>query len=226
MLPYWVASSYDTRAGSGYCAAVDDRSRRSHSSWRVPPTPLNPPTTTTMVRTQKRSPPKFPYDLPYPELDLRARPELYRIGRGEQGVLMVEPYKSELCPLWRFKTPAIAKTSSRALYEKFEEYIANDDFVGCDMARKFIQMGVTRSRRYANRKGGRKYAKPGDKTTLMPKDEVEDPVKAESARVFGRVLKVVEEHDEYLAMKEAHLKAYPDDVVWDEDEKEDKDEDA
>lgn len=165
----------------------------------------------------KRSPPKFPYNLPYAELDLRARPDLYRIGRGEQGVLLVQPYKSELCPLWRFKTPVIATTSSRALYAKFLEYISQEDFVGCDMARKFVQMGVTRSRRYANRKGGRKYAKPGDKKTLIPKDEVEDPVKAESARIFGKVLKDIEEDQRYRKMKQAHLKAYPEDVVWSED---------
>ncbi|MFS0725323.1 DUF4385 family protein [Paenibacillus sp. 1P07SE] len=38
----------------------------------------------------------FDYELDYDKLDLRAHPELYTIGRGEQGVLMVEPYKSEI----------------------------------------------------------------------------------------------------------------------------------
>ena len=33
--------------------------------------------------------------------------------------------------------------------------------MGADMTRKFIQMGMTRARRYANWKGGRKYAKDG-----------------------------------------------------------------
>lgn len=64
----------------------------------------------------------------------------YRIGRGEQGVLTFEPYKSQILPLWRFKTPDIARKSSQALWERFEEYDENEDFVGMDMTRKFIQM--------------------------------------------------------------------------------------
>ena len=41
---------------------------------------------------------EFDYDLDYKNLDLRAQPELYRVGRGEQGVFLVEPYKSEILP--------------------------------------------------------------------------------------------------------------------------------
>ncbi len=36
------------------------------------------------------------------DVDYRARPELYRVGRGEQGVLICQPYKDELVELWRF----------------------------------------------------------------------------------------------------------------------------
>ena len=65
----------------------------------------------------------------------------YRIRRGEQGVLTFEPYKSLLLPLWRFKTPDIARKSSRELWKRFEYYDSVGDLVGMDMARKFIQMG-------------------------------------------------------------------------------------
>lgn len=54
----------------------------------------------------------------------------YRIGRGEQGVLTFEPYKSSLLPHWRFRTVAIARGSSAALWGKFLEYDHEDDFVG------------------------------------------------------------------------------------------------
>jgi hypothetical protein len=64
----------------------------------------------------------------------------YRIGRGEQGVLTYEPYKSELLPLWRFRTIELAKKSSQDLWRRFEQYEADGDFVGMDMSRKFIQM--------------------------------------------------------------------------------------
>src|SRR5580765_1121057 len=89
----------------------------------------------------------------------------YRVGKGEQGVLICEPYKRELVPLWRFKTPEIAAKSSRAIYRKFLAYLRQGDFVGADMARKFLQMGFTRARRYANSKGGRKYD-PADEQPL------------------------------------------------------------
>ena len=42
--------------------------------------------------------------------------------------------------------------------------------------------------RYANRKGGRKYTSNG---TLLPKQEVLDPVKLASARIFDKAWKQV-----------------------------------
>ena len=51
----------------------------------------------------------------------------------------------------------------------FLSYRAEDDFVGMDMARKFLQMGYTRARRYANHKSGRKYAPAVESYCLMTK---------------------------------------------------------
>lgn len=104
----------------------------------------------------------FPYNLDFKNTDFRIHPELYRIGVGEQGVLLVEPYKSEILPFWKFKNEEFAKHSAEKIFDIFENYLQNNDFVGADMARKFLQMGFTRARRYANHKGGRKYEK-GDK---------------------------------------------------------------
>ncbi len=134
----------------------------------------------------------FNYDQDFKNIDFRKYPELYRVGKGEQGVLLVEPYKSEILPYWKFKTPAIARKSSQNIYQLFLEYGRKRDFAGMDMARKFLQMGYTRSRRYANHKSGQKYkgAVPADKKgqsgshgrPQLPRDE--DPVKAESATIF------------------------------------------
>src|SRR5689334_9264371 len=98
----------------------------------------------------------FNYKLDFKQVNFRDRPDLYRIGRGEQGVLLVEPYKSEILPYWRFKTPAIAQKSANKIYRLFLHYKKEGDIVGMDMARKFLQMGYTRSRRYANHKSGKK----------------------------------------------------------------------
>lgn len=145
----------------------------------------------------------FDYDLNFDEIDFRKQPELYRVGRGEQGVLLVEPYKSEILPNWRFKTPDIAKQSAEAIMAQFEAYRAADDFVGMDMARKFIQMGYTRARRYANYKGGRKYKEDG---AIHDRDIDEE--KAESARIFKTYWDQLRADEDYLSRKKAHQKKY------------------
>ncbi len=94
-----------------------------------------------------------------PDIDYRKHPELYRVGKGEQGVLICQPYKDEIGKYWRFKDKAIATESSEKIFKLFVEYLSQGDFVGADMSRKYLQMGFTRARRYANYKGGKKYDK-------------------------------------------------------------------
>lgn len=140
-----------------------------------------------------------------PDVDYRAHPEAYRVGKGEQGVLICEPYKGELVPHWRFKTPAVAQASSRAISALFLAYLEEGDFVGADMARKFLQMGFTRARRYANYRGGRKY----DPET---KEQLErgtgDPEKAESARIFYEAWQEAEANPAYAEQKAAWKEKY------------------
>ena len=145
----------------------------------------------------------FDYDMDFDNINFREKPELYRVGRGEQGVLLVEPYKGEILQHWRFKTPEIAKESSDKIYQMYLDYKKNDDFVGMDMARKFLQMGYTRARRYANYKGGRKYDRNGE---VNERDI--DSEKAESAAIFEEKWKQVREDGEYLKLKKAHQKKY------------------
>ncbi|MHC5933485.1 DUF4385 domain-containing protein [Nostoc sp.] len=152
----------------------------------------------------------FDYSLDFKNIDFRQHPELYRVGKGEQGVLLVEPYKSEILPYWRFKTPDIARESSEKIYELFLVYLEQDDFVGADMARKFIQMGYTRSRRYANHKSGRKY-KQNSETSSSKKEilpyEV-DPVKAESAAIFKAKWVQAKTNEKYQELLAKHKQIY------------------
>lgn len=145
----------------------------------------------------------FDYDLDFDAIDFRKQPELYRVGRGEQGVLLVEPYKSEILPYWRFKTPDIAKESAEKIMELFEDYRKKDDFVGMDMARKFIQMGYTRARRYANYKGGRKYNEDRSIKERQINDE-----KAESAAIFKEYWDQLREDEDYLKRIKKHQKEF------------------
>ena len=146
---------------------------------------------------------KFDYSLDFKTINFREQPELYQVGKGEQGVLLVEPYKSEILPHWHFKTPEIARESSEKIYALFLDYKAQGDFVGMDMARKFLQMGYTRSRRYANHRSGRKY---DDEGNVLPREE--DPVKAESARIFYAKYLEAREDAEYQQLKKAHQQQY------------------
>jgi hypothetical protein len=159
---------------------------------------------------------KFDYSLDYKNLDLRKNPELYRVGKGEQGVLSVEPYKSEILPYWKFKTPEIAKESSEKIYELFLEYKKKKDFVGMDMARKFLQMGITRSRRYANHPSGKKYKGPvpADKKGVsgahgreeLPKGF--DAEKAESAKIFQEKYYLAKNDETYRKLMKEHKGKY------------------
>ncbi|MBN9543469.1 MAG: DUF4385 domain-containing protein [Alphaproteobacteria bacterium] len=131
-------------------------------------------------------------------IDYRKNPEKYKVGKGEQGVLTCEPYKSEIVKFWRFKTPEIAEESSSAIYKIFQSYLDQDDFIGADMARKFLQMGFTRARRYTNYKGGKKYN--GEDYHLLEKG-TGDPQKAISANIFFKKWKEAESFEKYAKMK-------------------------
>lgn len=132
-------------------------------------------------------------------VDYRRHPERYHVGRGEEGVLTVEPYTSELLPLWRFATPALAAKSAAAILAMFRRYRRARDFVGMDMARKFLQMGYTRARRYARHRGGRKYGADG---TELP--ETHDATKQRSADVFATSLATVRADPRYVAARHHH----------------------
>lgn len=142
--------------------------------------------------------PKVAYANAYRGIDFRKEPGRYRVGRGEEGVLIAEPYKSELLPLWRFKTPEVARASSTALWKAFVAYRRARDFVGMDMARKYLQMGFTRARRYANHRTGRKY----DRARVEAPDDP-DPVKAAAAAVFYDVWQKAERDRSYRAWRRA-----------------------
>ncbi|EBY5609795.1 DUF4385 domain-containing protein [Salmonella enterica] len=141
----------------------------------------------------------FNYQQDFSSIDFRQQPELYQVGRGEQGVLLVEPYKSEILPFWRYKNEASAMKSAEQIYQLFEAYRQQDDFVGMDMARKFIQMGYTRARRYANYKGGKKYAEDGSLNTRG-----NDPIKAAAATVFKGWWDKIRQDEDYLKRKRQH----------------------
>ena len=97
-------------------------------------------------------------------------------------------------PLWKFKNEAAACDSSEAIYQKFLEYRSEEDFVGMDVARKYLQMGWTRSLRYAKYKGGNKS---------RPRETL-DPEKSRVAEVFRKKWRAAADDEVYLRLEEEH----------------------
>ena len=67
----------------------------------------------------------------------------------------------------------------------YHTYKGAEDFVGMDMCRKFLEMGFTRARRYANHKDGKKYDAEGNVKPQEP--DALTSLKARSARIFKEV---------------------------------------
>ena len=148
---------------------------------------------------------EFDYDLDYKRLDFtdQENRKLYRIGRGEQGVLLVRPYTDDICRFWRFKTPEIAKKSAAKIYEMYLIYRDKKDFIGMDMCRKFLEMGFTRSRRYANHRNGKKYDKEGN---VIPQEKDHATCHfAKSARIFKNVRDMVAKNEIYINLSLIHI---------------------
>ena len=154
-----------------------------------------------MTSKPLKSPPTSP--LPTPSLGSASLRTSYTIGRGETGVLTFEPYKSLLLPHWAFKTVPIAENSAKILWDIFLSYCERDDFVGADMTRKFIQMGMTRARRYANYKGGRKYDKGGGvrEKAVEGKESAAQSEKMAASRVFEGYWRRCMADESYQALK-------------------------
>jgi hypothetical protein len=131
-------------------------------------------------------------DGPASDIDFRANLEAYEVGRSEQGAFKIQPYENELLPLWDVETLDGAETAARALFERVEEYRAEDDFVGMDMARKCLQRGWTRSLRYAKYPGGKKYEDDG---TEREPQQWYDEEKYEISQVYRSSLDRVEADD-------------------------------
>ena len=144
---------------------------------------------------------EFDYKLDYKKLDFTDKEvrKMYRIGRGEQGVLLVRPYTDDICQFWKFKTPKIAVKSAEQIYTMYAEYRARNDFVGMDMCRKFLEMGFTRARRYANHKDGKKYDENGNVKPQEP--DWATSSKAISAKIFKTYRDRVAKDDKYMKLR-------------------------
>ena len=142
---------------------------------------------------------EFDYNIDYKNIMFTPNDTRYRIGRGEQGVLLVRPYTDDICKHWRFKTPEEAVVSSIKILHMYHTYKGAEDFVGMDMCRKFLEMGFTRARRYANHKDGKKYNKDG---SVKPQEsDALTSKKAMSAKIFRYYRNTLTSDSTYITMR-------------------------
>tara|TARA_Y100001937_G_scaffold112972_1_gene161126 strand:+ start:30 stop:500 length:471 start_codon:yes stop_codon:yes gene_type:complete len=141
---------------------------------------------------------EFDYKIDYKNILFKPNDKRYRIGRGEQGVLLVRPYTNDICKHWRFKTLKEAKISSQKIFDLYLGYRVKKDFVGMDMCRKFLEMGFTRARRYANHKDGKKY-KNGK--ILPQEDDWATNEKAKSAKRFKEFRDLCTKDEYYIQLR-------------------------
>ena len=156
---------------------------------------------------------EFDYKLDYKKLNFKDPKirKLYRIGRGEQGVLLVRPYTNFICRYWRFKTLKEAIHSSTRIKMLYNYFRAKKDFIGMDMCRKFLEMGFTRARRYANHRDGNKYNKDG---TIKPQES--DAMTchfAKSATIFREYRLLVANDSLYKTMRKEWRRTEPEQIT-------------
>ena len=141
---------------------------------------------------------EFDYKLDYKNILFEPNDPRYRIGRGEQGVLLVRPYTNDICKHWKFKVPFIAQKSAQKIFDLYLGYRCKKDFVGMDMCRKFLEMGFTRARRYANHKDGKKYK---DGKILPQEKDALTSQKAISARIFKSYRDLCTQDEYYIQLR-------------------------
>ena len=86
------------------------------------------------------------------------------------------------------------------------DYRDENDFIGMDMCRKFLEMGFTRARRYANHNTGRKYKK-GTREILPQEPDHATSKYAQSATIFKKVRDIVAKNEIYVTMRKEWRKS-------------------
>ena len=76
------------------------------------------------------------------------------------------------------------------------------------MTRKFLQMGYTRARRYANHASGQKYVANPQESDWQTNE------KAQAAAVFFAVYTQAKEHPTYNKLKADHIEKYERKVIY------------
>ncbi len=124
----------------------------------------------------------------------------YRIrGRGT-GHMSIEPYRSHLNCMWRFQTVAQARQSANDLWNRFLDYKEHEDFIGMDMALKFIQMGMMCAQQIEDLRHGSTRDAEEALGEISPEHKRAE-LTSEAALIFKAAFDKIRHHPGYLESK-------------------------
>jgi len=75
------------------------------------------------------------------DINYKVKPLLYEVTECFGGMYTCEPYKTKFLKVWKFSNPKSAKLSASKIKDMFFLYLKEEDFVGADLAKKFLKAG-------------------------------------------------------------------------------------
>jgi len=75
------------------------------------------------------------------DINYKLKPLLYEVTNDLGGMYVCEPYKTDLLQVWKFKDAQTSKSSASKIKDMFFDYIKKKDFVGADLAKKYLKAG-------------------------------------------------------------------------------------
>jgi hypothetical protein len=121
-------------------------------------------------------------------IDYEAQPQRYPVEMDDTAALTIAPYSERLLPYWRYGSKAEAALSAAQLYEHYTQYKEKGDFVGMDVARRLLRLGM----RHAREAETPQLFQPGG------------PMEPTAAAIFSKTFRMVDNDPEYAVMREAH----------------------
>ena len=141
---------------------------------------------------------EFDYDLDYKSLDFTDAEtrKLYRIGRGEQGVLVRSTLT--IYAYWRFvDEPTVRKSVIR--YTKCSVDLKTTGLHWYGHGAEILGDGFYRARRHVNHSSGRKYDKMSGK--VRPQDTIGEQIQSKGCCIFKEVRDKAAYDPEYQRMR-------------------------
>jgi hypothetical protein len=128
----------------------------------------------------------------------------YRIRDRGDGRMSIEPYRSHLNHMWYFHTAPLAQHSADELWNRFLDYHWHGDFIGMDMACKFVEMGMMCSQYMEDLRRG-KVRDAEDAPREINSARTRAMLTSEVALIYREVFEDMRRHRGYVKHREEFL---------------------